>query len=416
MDKEKDIFSEIIKEKLSNYSLPVDNNSWDKIEEQLNSTSRAKTKYLWMAAIAVAASITLLFLLFPFNKKVYQDETANQLSDHEEKIIQIVSEKEIVQSDLQQNVEYPTVFRKSQSGKQLAENELAVKVIPEEAILEEVIPDENQVAQAVEDRVVPKNPQTPYVPRYNSGDDVIIPAIKNKKRRSINLSIGSGSNLLASNETSVQSNSSRPSGEIFFNNEIAYFKSVSQDVKTTQAEIILLNEEYPDAIHYPPVSIGVTLKKELSRNVAIESGIVYSYITSTFSRESFDKSKADLQLHYIGVPLNLHTRLYTSRNNQWGIYLSTGGMVEKGLLLRLVQKTFFNDIDNTVKTVTSSEKINGLQWSVNVSPGFDYQIYKNYSIYVEPKFSYYFDNDQPESARTKHPVVIGINAGLRFDW
>ena len=416
MDKEKDIFSEMIKEKLSNYSLPIDNNSWDKIEEQLYSTTRGKTKHLWMAAVAVAASIAILFILFPFNKKVYQNETANQLSDHEEKIIQIVPEKEIIQSDLQQNVEHPAVFRKSQSGKQLAENEFTVEVIPEEVTLEEVVPEENHVAQTVEERVVPVNPQTPSVPRNISGDESKISVIKNKKRKSISLSFGSGSNLLASNDEAVKTTPSRTPGEIFMSEEISYFRSVSNNINSTPAEIILANEEYPDAIHYPPVSVGVSLKKELSRKVAIESGIVYSYITSTLSRESFSKSKADLQLHYIGVPLNLHTRLYTSRNSQWGMYLSTGGMVEKGLLLRLVQKTFFNDIDNTVRTVTSSEKIKGLQWSVNISPGLDYQIYKNYSVYLEPKLSYYFDNDQPESARTKHQIVIGINAGLRFEW
>ena len=414
MDKEKDIFSEIIKEKLTNYSLPVENDSWDKIEEQLNSISRGKTRRLWYAVVAVAASIALLFLLFPFNKKVYQNETANHLSDHEKEIIQVVPEKAIVQSDLPQIVEHPTIFRKSQSGKQLAKNELTVEVIPVEEIPEnyETVQEEKET----EEKSITEKPLIHYGSGFDSGKDVIIPVIRSKKHKSINISFGSGSNLLASNSLAPQQGPNRaPPASNHWNSDIVYYKATSTNADKSKTEEILEYENYPDVIHYPPLQIGLTFKKELSPKVAIESGIVYSYISSTFSKEYY-KSKADLHLHYIGIPLNIHTRLYSNKTSQWGIYLSSGVMAEKGILSHFVQKSFFEDMDNTVMTVISNEKIKGLQWSVGVSPGFDYKIYNNYSIYLEPKFSYYFDNDQPESARTKHPVVISVNAGIRYAW
>jgi len=410
MDKDKDIFSEIIKDKLNNYTLPVDDDSWDKIEERLNSVKREKAKHLWIAVIAVAASIALLLLLLQINTTTYHHETADKLSSHEKEIIQDVSEKEIVKSDLQQNVEHPTVFRKSQSGKQLAENELTVEVISEKAI-----PEENQVAPTREEPSVTENPSTSSIHDFDFGEEAKIPVIKHKKRQSISLSFGSGGNLLANNTTAPQIIYNTSEIETMSSN-FAYYKAASQDIIQTQAEDILSREDYPNVIHHLPISFGITIKKDLSRTIAIESGIVYSYLATTFSRDFYVRSKADLQLHYIGVPLNIHTRLYENHNSQWGIYLSAGGMVEKGILSHFVQKNFYDDIDNTVMTVNLNNKIKGLQWSVGISQGVDYQIYKNYSIYLEPKISYYFDNDQPESARTQHPVVVGINAGLRYTW
>jgi len=411
MDKEKDIFNEIIKNKLSNYSLPVDDDSWDKIEERLNSAPGKKTKQLWITTIAVAASIALLFLLFPLNKKVYHHETANQLSDHEKEIVQDVFEKETVQSDLQQNVRHSTVFRKSQPVKRLAKNELTVEVISKDEISEE-----NQVVPAIEEPSVKGNPAAPRVFDFDFGKDEKTPVVKHKKRQSVSLSLGSGGNLLASNNTAVMQRTSHAPGIGSLNSSSTYYRATNQDIVQTRTEDILADVNYSDVIHYPPISVGITVKKELNRTVAIESGIMYSYIITTFSGESSYRSKADLQLHYIGVPLNIITHLYRDRKSPWEVYLSAGGMVEKGILSRFVQKTFFDDIDNTVMTVTSNEKIKGLQWSVGISPGIDYKIYKNYSIYLEPKLSYYFDNDQPESARTKHPVVVGVNAGIRFAW
>jgi predicted porin len=89
-------------------------------------------------------------------------------------------------------------------------------------------------------------------------------------------------------------------------------------------------------------------------------------------------------------------------------------MVEKGLLSHYTQK---QDLNNEhIAKITSDENIEGLQWSVAVAPGIDYKLNKNYSIYLEPKVSYYFDNNQPISARTEHPVVFGVNAGFRFSW
>ena len=403
MDSEKDIFEELIKDKLTNYSLPVDGDSWDKIAKQLNRESRKKAQRIAIAVIAVAASIIVLFLLFPVNKKTYQHETANQLSNHEETIVQDVSEKEIAQQASPQSVKRQTFFERGRSGEQLAENRLAPDVTSTEETTEE-----SPLTPAKEESNATENhPAASIHSSFDFDNETQTPVIKRKKQKSIRFSFGSGGNLLAENSTNSNS------FDKGLNSDFTYFRAGTLAEFNTMTENILSYADYPDVNYHLPLSFGITVKKELNRTFAIESGVVYTFIETTFNRPEPQKSSADLRLHYIGIPLNIHTRIFKNLS-PWEVYLSTGGMVEKGVLSHFVQKSFYSD--NTMTTITSNEKISGLQWSVAISPGVDYQIYKNYSIYLEPKLSYYFDNNQPVSARTKHPVVIGINAGLRYSW
>ena len=402
MDKEKDPFIEIVKEKLTNYSLPVDDDSWEKIEEQLNAAPRKKVQGRWIAAIAVAASIALLFLLFPTNKKTLQYETASQLPNHEETIIQDVPEKGTDQPVPSQNGELPKIFGKSQPVNRLAKNELTDEVIPAEDV-----PEEKSSATETEETTVADKRPVFINPSLDFDKETPITVTKHKKRKSIRFSFGSGESLLAENNANLNTR------ENVMVPNLSYFRSATFSVTNSKTNDILSYESYPDVSTHVPLSFGVTVEKELNRTFSIESGIVYTYLSTTFNRE-FPKSTAELELHYLGIPLNVQARIFSDRSSQWKVYLSAGGMVEKGIQSHFVQKNVNND--NAVFSATSNEKIKGLQWSVSASPGIDYQIYKNYSIYLEPKISYYFDNDQPVSARTKHPVILGINAGIRYTW
>jgi len=407
MDKENDPFLEIIKDKLDKYTLPVDDDLWDKIEKQLNTASPHTTKRQWIAAIAVAASIALLLLLLPINKnKTTNYETADLLSDHEETIISDVLEEPITQLVFSQNFETSSVVKKSQSPKQLAENNLAIEVIPEREIAKE----ENPSTQA---ETVSEIRRGYPVDNYDFLEERI-PVVKQKKRQSLRLSLGSGGNLVAFNSFEAYQGSNRYY-ENLSSTDMLFFRSAPQEVSESIAKNILANENYPSVNYRLPLSLGVTFKKELNQSFAIESGLVYSFLTTSFSRE-LPKSQANLQLHYVGIPMNLHTSIYKDRFSQWEVYLSAGGMVEKGILLHFYQNNYYDDSNNYTRTVTSNEKIEGLQWSVGISPGVDFKLHKNYSIYLEPKLNYYFDNHQPESARTQHPIVVGINAGVRYTW
>ena len=304
------------------------------------------------------------------------------------------------------------VVRKPLPRKILTANNLLTDVIPVKEVNEDVqnIPATKEEPVAVEKNPVSTSASVPLT--FDYGNEIQIPVIKRKNRQSISFSFGSG-NLLADNSRGMLQSPNLTQGELP-TPDISHFRASTQEIAEFRAEEVLLYEDYTGVVNLLPLSFGISIKKELNRTFSLESGIVYSFVATKFNRD-FPKSEAELQLHYIGIPLNAHTRISGDRYSRWEVYLSAGGMVEKGFLSRFTQKNYYGN-DDVVKTTTTNEKIKGLQWSASVSPGVDYNIHKNYSVYLEPKLSYYFDNNQPVSARTKHPLVVGINAGIRYMW
>ncbi|MDR0798282.1 MAG: PorT family protein, partial [Dysgonamonadaceae bacterium] len=175
---------------------------------------------------------------------------------------------------------------------------------------------------------------------------------------------------------------------------------------------VLTPDELTKITHYLPLSVGLSIKKNIHPDFALETGIVYTYLASRI-KNNYPHWEADLQLHYIGIPLNLHAQLYHAPKDRWKIYAALGVMAEKGVLAHYSQNEY---LYQAVENVTINEKIKGLQWSLNTSLGLDYMLNRNYGIYFEPRVSYYLDNNQPMSARTENPLVIGISAGVRYSW
>jgi hypothetical protein len=158
-----------------------------------------------------------------------------------------------------------------------------------------------------------------------------------------------------------------------------------------------------------PLSFGLIIRKNIGSSIGLETGLVYTYLSSTFEEQTTSHSDAQLSLHYVGIPLNLIVPVW--KNPKWEVYLSGGGMVEKGLRSIYIQNQYFG---NQVITTDARTKIDGFQWSVNAAIGTTYKIQRNIGIYFEPKFSYFLENNQPVSARTDQPIVIGLTAGLRY--
>lgn len=165
--------------------------------------------------------------------------------------------------------------------------------------------------------------------------------------------------------------------------------------------------DYPVKTHLPPFSVGVSVRKDINRIFGIESGLTYTFLMSKFEMVGNSNQHATSRQHYLGIPLNVSANILNT--SHWNIYVSAGGMLEKGLQSEWTQYV-------GEKSRTTSSKINGVQWSVNASVGATYKFHKKMGVYLEPKFSYYFDNDQPVSIRTDKPIIIGVNLGLRYQF
>ena len=155
----------------------------------------------------------------------------------------------------------------------------------------------------------------------------------------------------------------------------------------------------------------MTVRKDFSRYIGVETGLVYTYLSSRMSQGGYVSYNSRLNLHYLGIPVNLVVNLWD--NPKWNIYMSGGMMLEKGLRSKQMQHTYSL---SSMETLVEKKGISGVQWSLNGSVGVSYRLYREWSLYLEPRISYYFDNDQPVSIRTENSVIIGLGAGFRFEF
>ena len=167
---------------------------------------------------------------------------------------------------------------------------------------------------------------------------------------------------------------------------------------------------FPNVDCAPPLTFGLTVRKPLSGRLALESGLVYTYLYTKMSDAGWGNCRASLRLHYLGIPLNLVVRLW--EHPRWNIYLSGGGMLEKGLRARYRLET---QAGSNHRDVSRRDGVQGMQWSLNLSLGFSYRFYRDWHFYLEPRYSYYFDCNQPINYRTENPSMVGISAGIRFE-
>ena len=163
-------------------------------------------------------------------------------------------------------------------------------------------------------------------------------------------------------------------------------------------------EEITDISTSVPISFGFTVRKKINKAIGIETGLLYTYLSSELKISGVDYNGATLNLHYIGIPVNLTVNMMDKK--RWSIYASGGGMVDKGL-----QSVYKKNGAGGKKR----SHISGLQWSLNSGIGISYNLYNNMNLYVEPGVSYYFDCNQPISKRTEDPFNFNLRLGLRYD-
>jgi hypothetical protein len=396
-NKNKNIFDNIIREKLADYSLPLDIEVWNEIKARLDVRPKKTVLRFWISSAAAAVVVILGGLIFMYNDKTKEYETAEQLSGYEEKVTAKIPMEEIM----------PTVSPSYYSSQHIAR----VRKTTEEPVEKETIP-ESDVIEISEDLPLAdlppaENPvsRKDMIHKFPPDQcDTFVSVILSKKKASMAFYIGSGGALLAMNNE--QPMVSKRSDAILENGSIGFAPPPSFAAPPEPEE-----ENFSDITHYAPISFGLTVKKELNDRFALESGLVYAYLASKFENKNPEKD-ALLQLHYLGIPLNLHTKII-GNPHKWGVYLSAGAMVEKGLFSHYSLNEYFS---NSIQSGSTDRKIDGWQWSLNIALGGEYKLIRNYSIYLEPKVNYYLKNNQPLSARTENPLIIGINAGVRYSW
>ncbi|HJV77346.1 MAG TPA: outer membrane beta-barrel protein [Paludibacter sp.] len=423
-DNKSDAFSDIFRHKLESHPLPVDADCWNEIEDRLKSKKRRIIPFwFWLSGGAAVAVLTLLFTLRTPSESpdfIGRSKPANT-QQKQIQTKQIAKQQTLNPSSTQKVVaKYSrtkqTTNRQATSGnaKNKQENTTTKQDFAyihtdttgsNKLIGEPVMDNPNmneELTQATtenKDTVNKKNPTRILPDRLIAETNAEpTPKPKNKQHWLLAASFGSGGSA---------------SGLSDGNNGLL-FSVGSRDLTYAAANYtnILTLNDFSEKNYLAPISFGLTIRMNLDKTLSLESGLMYTYLLSTFENSGMQHSSAKLHLHYIGIPLNLVARLW--ENSKWDLYISGGTMVEKGIQSVYSQNLYSGN--QAVITTTAKTNIDGLQWSVNGAIGITYKVQRHWGIFFEPKCSYYFDNNQPVSARTEHPVVMGMTAGVRFQF
>lgn len=414
-----DDFSEFMRRKLVEHRLPVDDACWDEIEPRMK--SRSYRLAWWMGSSVAAAVIALLLLLYPFQReeKLNDKLEGNVVSSHvdEEKssedqafpVEKVVSPKD---KKGRQNKKLIAVV----TGKQLQEKEDKHSDMPEGKQEPEKVP---EVTQTLDDRVEKQSdePEKQTTEKQSKQSDLYNYEAKkyhfssggktSKKngKWAVNAGFGTGGHVSLGNWDN----------DNVLNNDVSgpgtSLPPLIGTPPSFNSDGILSYKEYEYADCSLPLSFGVTVRKDFSRYLGLETGLVYTYLSSRLTKSGSVSYESKLDLHYLGIPVNLVVHLW--QNPRWNIYLSGGLMAEKGLRAKQSEDRFWQG-----KYVHAVEKkgIHGMQWSLNFAAGASYRLYRDWSIYFEPRISHYFDSDQPVSIRTENSVIVGLGAGFRYEF
>lgn len=406
-----DQFSKIFRQKLENHQMPVDEDCWEKIESRMKTPSK---KYSWKMIGTVAAAIILLLLIpfYFFYKIPSVDHQVIQVSQQDIKPVNKETKENITEQEMTNSIPvstktgitktvHPEIKQSSSSQDILiTDNQVNTNDIQEEII--QVFDHQNNTQK---DTVKPENNSKKW-DFFEKESTKLFAKGKNKKDNNWMLAaaVGAGGGNLGFNLNSTDQsyydhdNSSIISPPGGFPNSNYYNN-------------ILSPSDFDDIDYSVPLSFGVMARKNFNQYIGLESGIVYTYLSTNFEKNSGKRYKAKMELHYLGIPVNFVAYLWN--NPKWNIYMTAGAMAEKGLQSIYSQDIYENTLNSTVKAKNS---IDGIQWSINGSLGVSYKLVQDWSLYVEPRVSHYFANNQPISIRTEHSTIISIGGGIRYEF
>ena len=414
-----DLFSEKVKSKLENHRLPVDAELWNDIEKGLALKKRRKVPaWLWIPL----GSAAVIALLFTFHSPSELKTIADKIEIKSSNLNQPDNSKTIVKEKDNLQIKPKKSNSKNLSIEHLhftqqAENQLAdVKLMNLQA--------DSKSSDSIKNSEVTMETTEDFVSDVATSEISVVRIDSSRSQKRIqNLASNFPDQPLKNkfNKPGTIHNwelaASLTSGNGFQTNcNSNYLVSALNDTKTivsatTTYTSVLTPSNFSKISFSVPVSFGLIGRINLDKTISLESGMAYTFLQTNYNNIAENSPDAQLNLHYVGIPLNLIVKLWS--NPQWEVYISGGGMLEKGIRSVYVQHTYSG---NQIFTTTINSSIDGFQSSINGAIGTTYKFKKNLGIFFEPKMSYFFNNNQPASVRTDQPTTIGLTAGLRYEF
>ena len=395
MDDKRDKLTNVFRERLKDYEHPVPDNLWEKIDQNLMNTypqPRRKKAFftgIIAAAACIAAGILSIHILHEdFVSQSPEENIIAILGDNREELIQITANNEheilIVKKDVPPE-------------KTTSINRIVKKNIGETFV--EKVNDTNKNRPTTGQKEGTKSDDSEQETKKDNRQKQAFPenqySFPNKKRTSKKNNM---SYTLAFGNSGFGAPLSSNSGHY------AQSSPVNAYICWGETRHNIANR----TIDYKmPLSVGISVKKHLTDEWALETGLVYTYLASTEKLKAMQitMQTTDVNLNYIGLPIKGIYSFYNTK--KISVYASAGGMVEKCIY----GKQTINGNDS--KTLDIPE----LQWSLSGNVGVNYKLINRLGVFLEPGLGYYFDDgSEIETIRKDSPLKFNIQAGIRLTY
>ncbi|MBC8602025.1 PorT family protein [Parabacteroides acidifaciens] len=173
------------------------------------------------------------------------------------------------------------------------------------------------------------------------------------------------------------------------------------------------NEQSPkiNIHHKTPVTVGMGVSYYLNDRFSLQSGLNYTFLSSEWETNAVYYGETKQKLHFIGIPLSLSYKIAEWKRIQF--YAAAGGMTEINVAGKLTSKIFVGN--DEIRHEKRHIRMKEWMWSVNGRVGASYPLLRFLSVYAEAGAGYYFDNGSDiETIRSEKPFNVNLQAGFRL--
>ena len=441
MNKDNNIYKDQLKSLFEDFEADIPIDGWGSLEESMGNSKRVSIiRRNWYigtaAAVAILLISTILFLNNPNPIKVDMPQVSDAMVTPEasESKADTTEEGFNNHTDLSTSeVLVASSSNTSRSRKQPIKEsiiDIIDEIQPEQPIsvpqtTNKVEPsfvdkeEENKLSQEDINRLIKELEESANIDLFGDND------LQPKNKQPLMLAINARGGLTSSQSTSNSPMSLR-STNVYNSpsNDDNLGEGVNNDLVTDGISSIYpysnTADNLAEMIHSQPYSIGITVAKQITDRLSIETGLTYTYLYSEAKNTStVHKDRENQEIHYLGIPLNLNYNLVEL--GRFNVFASIGGMIEKDIYgINRYNASSTNQNLNVKSERKHSDKINlrNPQLSVNGGVGASYAIYGGMNIYAKIGGAYYFDanNHEYRTIYSDKKILLDINAGLRFQF
>lgn len=433
--KNNDAFKQFVKSKLADYSQEPHPNSWNELEQSLTTVQKTKvirTRWIASSVAAVAAALIGVFFLFQSTNNEFSTQTADTQTEQPAKTFSKKEKPLLSRENSSQPIKTtPSLIADNTALKHQKEASTITTIKKgEESPVSIIKTHSNAKKEDASDAVSEKTTNNNNIDEQkkqqmlqdfiNEGNRLFSEAnnIKPERRKSkLAVSLTGQSAFAASQQNTTVPTTLRASlSDVYGNYTMAQMQAYNEGEPVTPES---------KTNHKQPVSFGILTSYNITPRLQVETGLIYTYLSSETTNKSDNFSATDkVQFHYLGVPINLNYRLLTL--NKIDLYVSTGAMIEKDIDGKMtVNKTLQNSskvivsATNNGYTDNNSSKINqkNPQLSILGGLGISYPLYKNTSLFGKIGGRYYINaNNEYKTYYSDEKFGLDMQLGIKFNF